>query len=82
VARAAKRTLGDVMTVGKPVVTGGITAAGKNDVTAITPIHDIRSQLMRTILGLFLLILIGASVSGCVIEEPGGWHHYHHYDHG
>jgi hypothetical protein len=35
---------------------------------------------MRTIVALFLLILIGGSVAGCVIEQPGGWHHHRHFD--
>jgi hypothetical protein len=34
---------------------------------------------MRAVLGLFLLILIGGSVAGCVIEEPG-WRHHHHFE--
>ena len=34
---------------------------------------------MRAVLELFLLILIGGSVAGCVIEEPG-WRHHHHFE--
>jgi hypothetical protein len=41
VAHAARSTIGDAR---KLAVTGGITAVGKNDVTAITLIHDTRSQ--------------------------------------
>jgi hypothetical protein len=35
---------------------------------------------MRVIFQVFLLILLAGSIAGCVIEEPGGWHHYHHLD--
>jgi hypothetical protein len=34
---------------------------------------------MRAVFGLFLLILIGGSVAGCVIEDPG-WHHHRHFE--
>ena len=36
---------------------------------------------MRALCGLFLLILVAGSVSGCVVEGPGGWgwHSYHHH---
>jgi hypothetical protein len=35
---------------------------------------------MRAFFGLLLLLIFAGSVSGCVIEEPGGWgwHHHHH----
>ena len=55
-------------------------ADGKHATTATTRIHNIKEPIMRAIFGLFLLILVGGSLTGCVIEEPGGWHH-HHYDH-
>jgi hypothetical protein len=36
---------------------------------------------MRVIFGLSLLILAAGSISGCVVEQPGGWGwHHHHYD--
>jgi len=79
VARDARHTSGDDMNAGKRVARG-VIADGKNAITATTQIRDIRSPIVRTIFGLFLLILIGGSVAGCVIEEPGGWHHHHHFD--
>jgi hypothetical protein len=80
-APAARSTNGDDMNGGKPEATRGVIAGGKNAVTATTHIHDTKEPVMRAIFGLFLLILIGGSVAGCVIEEPGGWHYHHHFDH-
>jgi hypothetical protein len=34
---------------------------------------------MNRLVGIILLMFVGVSVSGCVIEEPGGWHHHPHY---
>ena len=61
------------MNDGKPGARG-IIVGGKNAITATTPIHDIKREfIMRAIFGLRLLILVAGSISGCVVEEPGGW---------
>ncbi len=33
---------------------------------------------MRKLFAGMLLIVLGMSLAGCVIEEPGGWHHHYH----
>jgi hypothetical protein len=80
VAPAARSTNGGGMKDGKPSTASGIIVNGKNAITATTLTHDIEEVIMRAFCGLLLLILVAGSVSGCVIEEPGGWgwHHHHH----
>lgn len=82
VARAARSTNGGGMNDGKPATASGIIVSGKNAIMATTPIRDTKELMMRALCGLFLLILVAGSVSGCVVEGPGGWgwHHHHHYD--
>jgi hypothetical protein len=82
VAPAARSTNGAGMNDGKPSTASGTIANGKNAIMATTRIHDIKDVIMRAFCGLFLLILVAGSVSGCVVEGPGGWgwHHHHHDD--
>jgi hypothetical protein len=82
VAPTVRSTNGGGMNDGKLNTASGIVVNGKNATTATTRIHDIKDVIMRAFCGLLLLILVAGSVSGCVVEGPGGWgwHHHHHDD--
>jgi hypothetical protein len=79
VVPVARSTNGGGMNDGKLIASGTIVD-GKNAITATTHIPVIKEPMMRALCGLFLLILVAGSVSGCVVEAPGGWgwHHHHH----